>query len=140
VPPCSLIGNYESNCQRRTKKSSYRQASFSEIFKGAEHSFVVPLQIDKNYTMVKDVYCAFGRRFQICSLHLCQSLHDVKAQTRQFALLPIVFRIANQRVKEALVNFEGISHEGGQAEITEISVPVSLMKIYPMTSLSARSI
>jgi hypothetical protein len=32
-----------------------------------------------------------------------------------FALLPIVFRIANQCVKEALANFEGLSQEGGQA-------------------------
>jgi hypothetical protein len=58
-------------------------------------------------------------------------LHDVKAKPRLklFALLPIVFQIANQRVKEALVNFEGISQEGGQAELAENLRPLSLMKI-----------
>jgi hypothetical protein len=54
-------------------------------------------------------------------IHLCQSLQDEKAKPRLelFALLPIVFRITNQRVKEALVNFEGLSQEGGQAELAE---------------------
>jgi hypothetical protein len=74
------------------------KAFFSEFSKARSIHFIVPLPIDKSYTMIKKVYCALGSRFQICSLHLCQSFHDVKAKPREelFALLPIVFRIANQ--------------------------------------------
>jgi hypothetical protein len=43
--------------------------------------------------------------------------------------------------KEALVNFTGLLKDGGLAELlSEISAPLSLIKIYQMRPISARSI
>jgi hypothetical protein len=36
------------------------KAFFSEIFKGAEHSFILPLPFDKSYTMIKKFTAHLG--------------------------------------------------------------------------------
>jgi hypothetical protein len=42
-------------------------------------AFIAPLPIDaKHHSDVKKAHSANGNWFQICSLRLCQSLHDEK--------------------------------------------------------------
>jgi hypothetical protein len=110
------------------------------MFKGADHSFICASSDWKQLEDVqKEVYRAFvaDSKFVHCIFaNLCM----IWKQSRKAKLLPIVFRIANQRVKEALVNFEGLSQKRGRQNQQKISTPLSLMKIYPMTSLSVRSI
>jgi hypothetical protein len=56
-----------------------------------------PILIKERWCCKKLLTPLLAKKFQICSLHICQNLYDVKAklQLELWALLPIAFWIAN---------------------------------------------
>jgi hypothetical protein len=62
--PSFLIGNYETNCQRRTKISLAPMRCSLRKFQ-RRRAFIVPLPSDKRKMTIKKVHCDIGSRFEI---------------------------------------------------------------------------